>query len=44
MSKAQADDQFKNQIETYQNWRRYITVPLSVPQQVALTSFEYNLG
>lgn len=44
ITREQADVEFQKQISQYQNWRNYITTPLSEAQETALTSFEYNLG
>ena len=44
MSREVADNMFPQKVAQYQNWKNYITTPLTPSQEAALTSFEYNLG
>ena len=43
MSKETADSMFANKVSQYQNWKNFVTTPLTPAQEAALTSFEYNL-
>ena len=43
ITQAQADEYLPQKVAQYQNFKKFITVPLTPAQESALTSFEYNL-
>lgn len=44
LTKKDANKILMEKIKHYQNWRNFVTRDLSPEQEIALTSFEYNLG
>lgn len=43
ITQAQADEYLPQKVAQYQNFKKFIAVPLTPAQESALTSFEYNL-
>lgn len=44
ITREEANEILMKKVKRYQNWRKYVTRKLSPEQEIALTSFEYNLG
>jgi len=44
MTRQEAELELVKKAAYYTNFKNFITVPLTEEQEMALTSFEYNLG